>query len=153
MTAAAPFAYQPELPIFDPLEPRVLPQDAAAWFTINWLSPAGKLNRQRAFQLDEMETVLRLTAGQPNLYMSQCLLDRPTRRSPFVRYGTHAFVDLDTYRIARLAGLSQNELARDIRAYCIDTATPPPSAIISSGRGIYAKWYWTEPVGREGIGH
>jgi hypothetical protein len=44
-------------------------------------------------------------------------------------------------------------LARDIRAYCIDTATPPPSAIISSGRGIYAKWYWTEPVGREGIGH
>jgi hypothetical protein len=152
MSTAATFTWQPDLPLFDPTEPRILPQDAGAWFTLNWLSPAGKLNQQKAFQLDDLETVLRLTAGQQNLYMSQCMLDRPVRQSPFVLYGTHAYVDLDTYRIPGLAGLSRDGLARDIRMYCDDTGTPPPSAIISSGRGIYAKWYWAKPVGRDGVG-
>ena len=150
--AAAQFTWQPNLPLFDPTEPRIMPQDAGAWFTLNWLSPAGKLNQQRAFQLDDLETVLRLTAGQQNLYMSQCLLDRPVRRSPFVLYGTHAYVDLDTYRMPGLAGLSRDGLARELRTYCDDTGTPPPSAIISSGRGIYGKWYFAKPAGRTDVG-
>jgi hypothetical protein len=144
--------HQSELPIFDPVEPRNMPQDGGAWFTVNWLSPAGRLNRQKAFQLDEMETVLRLTAGQQNLYMSQCLLDRPVRRSPFVRYGTHAYVDLDTYRVPGMASLPPSEAAHEVRTYCSDTGTPPPSAIVSSGRGLYAKWYWSKPIGRADVG-
>jgi hypothetical protein len=145
-------AWQPELPIFDPVEPRTLPQDGGAWFTLNWLSPTGRLNRQKAFQLDELETVLRLTAGQQNLYMSQCLLDRPVRRSPFVAYSTHAYADLDTYRVPRLAALTPSEAAQEVRTYCSDTGTPPPSAIISSGRGLYAKWYWAKPITRADVG-
>jgi hypothetical protein len=86
-----------------------MPQDGGAWFTINWLSPSGRLNRQRAFQLDEMETVLRLTAGQANVYMSQCLLDRPVRRSPFVAY---AQMMLGRYLARNLAGEQDIEAAR-----------------------------------------
>ena len=81
---------QLELPLFDPTEPRMLPQDCRAYFTTNWLSPAGRLDRQWAFEADEIETVLRLTAGQPNLYISQSFLDRSVRRYPFVLYTTHA---------------------------------------------------------------
>jgi hypothetical protein len=152
MSTATCAWYQPELPIFDPSEPRILPQDSQAFFTINWLSPSGRLTRQQAFQLDEMETVLRLTAGQPNLYMSQCMFDRPVRRSPHVLYATHAYVDLDTYRVQHLASLPPDRLAREVRQHCADTGTPPPSAIISSGRGLYAKWYFAKPAGRNGVG-
>jgi hypothetical protein len=75
---------QSELPLFDPTEPRVLPQDRGAWFTINWLSPEGRLNRQKAFEVDELETVLRLIQGQPNAYLSH-----PIPGGPFLgRTGT-----------------------------------------------------------------
>src|SRR5947209_8607338 len=123
-------AGQPGLPIFDPTEPRTCPQDSRAWFTINWQSKSGRLDRQRAFPADETETVLRLTAGQPNLYMSQCYLDRPVRRSAFVSYGTHAYADLDTYRVPELSRFSPDDLVREIRSHCDDTGTPQPSAII-----------------------
>ena len=143
---------QPELPLFDPTEPRVLPQDRQAYFTINWLSPAGRLDRQWAFEADEIETVLRLTAGQPPLCISQSFLDRPVRRHPFVLYTTHAFVDCDVYRLPELAGIARDALVREIRTHCDDTGIPQPSAIISSGRGFYLKWYWSKPVGRDAVG-
>jgi hypothetical protein len=77
---------QPELPLFDPTEPRVLPQDRRAYFTINWLSPAGRLDRQWAFEADEIETVLRLTAGQPNLYISHLTLEQARQQKPPCRW-------------------------------------------------------------------
>lgn len=144
--------HQPDLPIFDPTEPRIMPQDSRAFFTLNWLSPAGRLNRHQAFQLDEMETVLKLTAGQPNLYMSQCVFDRPVRRSAFVKFATHAYVDLDIYCRPDLAALSPSGAVHAVLAHCRDTGTPPPSAIISSGRGLYGKWYFPSPIGREKVG-
>jgi hypothetical protein len=143
---------QPDLPLIDPTEPRILPQDGQAWFTINWLSPGGRLSRYKAFQIDEMETILRLTAGQPNLYMSQCLFDRPVRRHPFVQHVTHAWADLDSYNIPRFANRPRDDMVREIRRRCDGEGIPQPSAIIGSGRGYYPKWYFTEPVGREGVG-
>ena len=143
---------QQQLPLFDPTEPRILPQDGRAWFTTNWLSPQGRLNRQRAFELDEIETVFRMLHGQSNVYTAQCLLDCPVRQHPFVRYGTHGFNDLDTYNVPRLAGLSTDERVRAVRQHCDDTGTPLPSAIIGSGRGLYLKYYWSSPVGRDGVG-
>jgi hypothetical protein len=35
-----------QLELFDPVEPRTVPQDGKAWFTLNGLSPSGRLNRQ-----------------------------------------------------------------------------------------------------------
>ena len=150
-TGACPW-HQLKLPIFDPTEPRILPQDSRALFFLAWLSPSGRLDRQRAFELDELETVLRLTAEQPNIYMSQCIFDRPMRRSVYVQYATHACLDLDTYRVPHLAALSPDRLAQEVRRYCADTGTPPPSVIISSGRGLYLKWLFTKPAGRDAVG-
>jgi hypothetical protein len=144
---------QSELQLLDPTEPRILPQDRGAWFTINWLSPStGKLNRQRAFEADELETVLRMTAGQPNLYMSQAFFNRPMRAGAFVNYMTHSFSDLDFYRMPEFAGLSPEAVSREVRRHCDATGTPQPSAIIASGRGLYPKWFWSDPIRREGIG-
>ena len=143
---------QPDLPISDPTEPRILPQDGRAWFTVNWLSDKGRLTQQKAFEVDELETVLRLTQGQPNLYVSQSFFDRPVRRYPYIRHMTHAYIDCDSYRIDALAGRSHDAIARDIRLHCDDTGTPQPSAIIASGRGLYPKWYFSNPVGAEHVG-
>ena len=74
------------------------------------------------------------------------------RRHPFVLHTTHAFVDCDVYRVPELAGLARDALVREIRTHCDDTGIPQPSAIISSGRGFYLKWYWSKPVGRDAVG-
>jgi hypothetical protein len=58
----------------------------------------------------------------------------------------------DIYRVPRLAALPTSEAARNVLAYCSDTGTPLPSAVISSGRGLYAKWYWSKPVERADVG-
>lgn len=144
--------HQPLLSIFDPTEPRTMPQDRAALFTVNWLSRARRLNRQQAFALDELETVLRLMAGHPDRYISQCMFDRPFRQAAFVNYSTHAFADLDFYRSQASAALTPEEAAREVLEFCDATGTPPPSAIIASGRGLYAKWYWSRPIGRADVG-
>ncbi len=142
------------LPFIDPSEPhRIIPNDRAAYFSLNWLSPKGILNRRQMFEADELETVVRLIAGQPNIYMSQAFMDRRALKNAFVQYGTHAYTDLDYYRVPALAGRSRDELVRDVRLYCDDTGTPQPSAIIGSGRGIYCKWYYDRPVSRSDFGH
>lgn len=141
------------LPIFDPTEPgRVMPQDDRAFFAIAWLSATGRLNQQIAFELDQIEDVLRMVQGQANVYIAQSTFDRPIRRHTYVAHATHAHVDVDAYHVAALAGLTRDELARDIRLHCDATGTPQPSAVISSGRGLYLKWYYTTPVDRAEVG-
>jgi hypothetical protein len=151
---SSPFAglSQPDLPLTDPLEPRILPQDRRALFIVAWLGKTGKLNKQKAFEVDEAETVLPMLHGQPDMYLSQCFFDRPFRRHANVMYGTHSYVDLDTYRVPFLARLPRDEQVREIRLLCDATGTPQPSAVIGSGRGLYLKWYFAQPTGRADVG-
>jgi hypothetical protein len=65
---------------------------------------------------------------------------------------THAFVDLDICKAAKWRGLTPDEIVREIIWHCADADIPPPSIILSSGRGLYAKWFWTTPIPRAEAG-
>jgi hypothetical protein len=141
-----------QLEIFDPTElSRVMPQHRGM-FTINWPDSRGRLNRQCCYPLSEMQWVLGQTKLQPDLYTAQCTLDGEIRQSAFVQSVTHVHADLDTYNIPELAGLSADARAARVLRHCEDTDTLPPSVILSSGRGLYCKWYLHEPKSRDWVG-
>jgi hypothetical protein len=60
---------QSALPLFDPLEPRTLPQDGGAWFTINRLTADGM--KQKPYPLHLIESVLRALGASLDTYVSQ----------------------------------------------------------------------------------
>ena len=98
---------------------------------------------QRPYRLRDMEWVLRHVRPDLDTYMSQAFFARPCRRSVHVAWLTHAYVDLDLYKLPippqpGVAGIW-------LRTFCADEGIPEPSLIVFSGRGIYCKWCWSSP--------
>jgi hypothetical protein len=103
-------AKQPELPFSDPLEPRILPRGGWPFWTLNTLRPEGGM-RQRVYRLHQMEWVLAHVRKDRDTYLSQGFFSAPCRRALHLAWCTHAYVDLDTYRAPRLAGLTPEQVA------------------------------------------
>ena len=106
--------------------------------------------QQRAYHLDQLEYVLAHIANDVDTYISQALFDRPCRRAVHVRWLTHAYLDLDIYKmpVPPNPGVAGSE----IRNFCRNEGLPEPSYIVSSGRGIYLKWMWSHPLPRAAAG-
>lgn len=142
---------QPDLPIFDPLEPRILPQDGGAWFTLNRVADDGRM-KQRPYRLELIETVLRAIGRSLDTYISQGMFAVPCRRAVHLAWMTHGYVDLDTYRSLAWQAHTPDDMVREILWFCADNDIPPPSVILSSGRGLYCKWFWSAPIPRAEAG-
>ena len=143
-------ALQYDLPLIDPTEPRILPQDGTVWFAVCRYSDDRM--RQHCYRLALIEPILRTLRRAIDTYLSQGTFAVPTRRSVHVAWLTHAYVDLDAYKSARWRGLSPDDMIREIIWHCADAGIPPPSIILSSGRGYYCKWFWSQPVPRAEAG-
>jgi hypothetical protein len=107
---------------------------------------------QRPYRLDDLEFVLRNVRKDRDTYMSQGFFARPNRRAIHLAYATHAYVDLDVYKVPAKAGRLPEDIAHALLMHCGDNNIPLPSAIISSGRGLYAKWFWRHPIPRAAAG-
>jgi hypothetical protein len=135
----------------DPSEDRILPYNGQAFFTLNRINN-GHMT-QKAYKLDQLEFVLSHIANDRDTYMAQGFFSRPCRRALFIETMTHAYVDIDCYKTEFFPGwMTRQQKVQSILSYCDDNFIPVPSAIISSGRGIYLKWYWASPIPREAVG-
>ena len=105
---------------------------------------------QRPYRLEQMDFVLRNCAKDTDTYISQALFSKPNRRALNVAFITHAYVDLDIYKLEHPPTVGQEGVM--IRLFCRDEGIPEPSSITSSGRGIYLKWFYSSPVPRAGAG-
>src|SRR4051794_24531907 len=141
--AAAQFEF------FDPLEARVLPRSDRPFWTLN-VKVAGDRMSQRPYRLRDLEWVLRNVNPRLDTYMSQAFFDRPCRRALHVSWLTHAYVDLDIYRLP--VPPNPHHAPHWVRQHCRDNNIPPPSLIIFSGRGIFLKWCWRSPIPRAAAG-
>src|SRR5689334_3143071 len=137
---------QPQLPFDEPVA--LLPHDGRARMIFAWRGPGGRLNRQYAAEVDDVPTIRHLLRASPDVYDCQWWMDRPLRRHAFALAGTHAYSDLDTYKVPWLDGRSPNSIAADLLRHCDETLTPRPSAITCSGRGLQPKWCFDRVVGR-----
>ena len=142
-------ATQRPFPFTDPREPRVLPVSGFPFWTLNTIEP-GHGMRQRVYHLDEMEFVLAHIANDRDTYVSQALFDKPCRRAIHVKWLTHAYLDLDIYKLP--VPPNPGVAGSEIRTFCRNGGLPEPSVIVSSGRGIYLKWMWSSPLPRAAAG-
>ena len=129
---------QRTLPFSDPYEGRVLPFKGFPFWTLNTFRQGGGM-AQRPYRLEQMDFVLRNCAKDTDTYISQALFSKPNRRALNVAFVTHAYVDLDIYKLEHPPAVGTEGIL--IRLFCRDEGIPQPSAIISSGRGIYLKWF------------
>ena len=149
--AASDKPAQLTLPL-DPVEPRQRP--GWGWWTLNTRSDGGSLT-QRPYRLDQMEFVLRHCRRDIDTYKSQGFFNAPNRRAVNLAYATHAYVDLDVYKVSILAGgigVTIDGVVSMVLAECDEWQIPRPSIVVFSGRGLYLKWFWRHPIPRAAAG-
>ena len=134
----------------DPLEPRVLPNGGWPFWTLNTRLPDGGRLEQQPYRLHQLEFVLGHVRRDVDTFMSQAFFSRPCRRALHVAWLTHAYVDLDLYKLP--VPPNPGEAGIQLRMFCNDEGIPEPSAIVFSGRGIYLKWMWSAPIPRAAAG-
>ncbi|MFD1624380.1 hypothetical protein [Azospirillum griseum] len=134
----------------DRLEGRVLP--ASGWWTLNQLQRGGRMTQDH-HQLNQLAAVLGARGRGTDVYMSQGVFERPSRRAVHLSHITHAYVDLDSYKSPMMSdGKGIDVVARLVLWDCDEWEIPRPSCIVHSGRGLYLKWFWREPVPRAEAG-
>ena len=138
------------LPLIDPFEPRVMPQDHGAWFTIARRAGPGDW-RENHHRLTNYEAVLRAIGAALDTYVTQGTFTHPDRRAVHLAWLTHALIDLDIYK-AGWQDAYPDDVVREVTGYCDDQDIPRPSIIVSSGRGYYLKWFWSTPIPRAEAG-
>ncbi len=150
MAAAQAVTRQSEL-FTDPLEPRTLPNGGWPFWTLNTLSPGRNRGmEQRPYRLHQMQWVLGHVRQDVDTYMSQAFFAKPCRRALHVAWLTHAYLDLDLYKLP--VPPDPGEAGILLRLFCNDEGIPEPSLIVFSGRGIYLKWMWSNPLPRAAAG-
>jgi hypothetical protein len=140
---------QANLPFSDPLEPRILPRGGWPFWTLNTRQSGGKL-RQQPYRLSDLNFILGSVRKDLDTYMSQAFFAAPCRRAVHLAWLTHAYVDLDFYKLPQVP--SAGEAGIMLRLFCRDEGIPDPSLIVFSGRGIYLKWCWSSPLPRAAAG-
>ena len=101
--------------------------------------------RQSSYRIEHLPLVLDRLDPSRDSFLSQAQFFHPTRRVIHLWHINLCFVDLDVYKSA-LAGEDLNHVVQVLRRYCGDEGVPLPSVIISSGRGLYAKWMLERPL-------
>lgn len=132
-------------------EPRPTPR-SGGWWTLNTKATAGSRLQQRAYRLDQLETVLRCVDRTKDNYISQAFFSAPNRRALNVLHLTHGYVDLDVYRIDALRGFDDRGIVYLIQEACQEAEIPLPTFIVASGRGYYAKWAWRHVLPKQAAG-
>ena len=102
-------------------------------------------SRQVSYRIELLPHVLECLDLSRDSFLSQAQFFRPTRRVVHLWHINLCFVDLDVYKSA-LAAEDLNHTVQVLRRYCGDEGVPLPSVIISSGRGLYAKWILERPL-------
>ncbi|WP_230971294.1 hypothetical protein [Nitrogeniibacter aestuarii] len=102
--------------------------------------------RQQPHRLEALPNVLERLTPDLDTWISQAQFRKPNRRAVNVWRMPVAFVDIDTYKIPALQGLSVSMLLARLLMTCDDAGVPEPSLVVWSGRGLQAKWVFESPV-------
>lgn len=125
-------------------EARLLHPKDHGYFTVAAARAGGRW-QENHFPLSSLDAVATSIRGNADTYISQASFATKLRRGFNTKSLRCAFVDLDTYN--RPGNDSPQELAAQVIDRARALGVPDPSYIASSGRGLYAKWVFDDPVG------
>jgi len=125
--------------------------DAQRGGFVSILSKEHGKTRQTSFKLVDLESNLSRWHGQPDVWLSQCEFFRPNRRRVNLWRMPLCYVDLDTYKLPHLENHTADHLLQLLLVECSDQSLPPPSLVVSSGRGLQVKWLFEAPAPRAAL--
>ena len=123
--------------------------DRSGYFSLLFQRPNGK--RQQSYQVEKMPQVLSSLGFSIDIWMSQAEFFRMNRRIVNLARVGLLFVDLDVHTLPNQRGKSPESLTWALIEFCRQEGLPPPSLVLFSGRGLYAKWLLTIPVPRQAL--
>lgn len=101
----------------------------------------GKRVNQQSYPLHMLPEVLSSIDPRLNSYITQSEFTQPNRRVVNLWRVGVLWLDMDTYKTPWGAGRSLETQVRDMLWILADKGYPEPSLIMSSGRGLYIKWF------------
>lgn len=119
------------------------PQRASDALSFSIFRKTGGRPSQRSYRLSQLETVVAATAGADDTYLSQSSFYGFGRQLVNFKQTRSAWVDLDLYNIDRTLDAAT---VNDIFKHGESLGIPPPTVVISSGRGCNLKWLFEVPV-------
>lgn len=99
--------------------------------------------REHSYSADAAEPVLRGLAGVEDAYITQATFVGRRRLASMAHTLRCAFTDLDLYNVGMRADDASIEA---VMRHASEAGIPQPSLIVSSGRGLYAKWLFDRPI-------
>lgn len=97
----------------------------------------------RCYGMDKLEPVLSAVRSSPDTYLSQASFVSASRRVQYLQNIRAAWVDLDCYNIG---AKPTDSFVREVLDLARQMGLPSPSYVVRSGRGLYAKWIFDEPI-------
>lgn len=107
--------------------------------------------QQRSYRLDLLPDIIKLLDRKNDAYISQAEFIKPNRRVVNLARIGLAFVDLDYYAADHLRDLAPDQVAGQVLEHAHNTGLPLPSVIVSSGRGLYLKWFLDSTIPRQAL--
>lgn len=124
-------------------EARLLHPQDYGFFTVAAVKEDGSWKEDH-FPMSRLDAVSHSLRGNADTYMSQASFATKLRRGFNTKALRCVFVDLDTYNLP--GDQDPQALAGQVIERARSAGIPDPSYIASSGRGLYAKWVFDNPV-------
>lgn len=134
-------------------EAKLLHPTAEGFFTVaqkHAPDHRGKEWSERTYSSSSLSQVLGAVQNVPDFYISQASFVTRRRGNASVGSLAGSFVDLDCYK---LGILPDEATVQALLTQASSFGLPLPSYVMSSGRGLYAKWIFDQPVGGALIPH
>lgn len=135
-----------QLQSFVPLQEHDHYHDAGKFGFFSILSNNDHGKKQHSYPLSFLPKIRTLIDPRKDTYISQGEFYKPNRLLVNLARLGLLFLDLDYYNQPELKDLTPQQVAGQVLEYCNFEGIPEPSAIVSSGRGVYLKWYLIKPV-------
>jgi hypothetical protein len=136
---------------FDEPEPFLYHDPTRRGYVSLWTRELVDGRHQTSIQLSELGRHLDAHVGETDRYISAGVFYLPNRRTVSLTRMPMAFADLDTYKVARLQGLSPEAQLEELLYACSQRLLPEPSVVVFSGRGLQLKWLLAQPVPRAAL--
>lgn len=114
-------------------------------FTVG-IKPGGTW-RQSSYELQLLPQVVKLADPKIDTFISQGVFQKPGHSYVNLQSIGLFFADLDVYNAPHLRNRSPEEQAKLLAGFCLEEGIPVPSIVLFSGRGLQAKWLFTEAMG------
>jgi hypothetical protein len=106
---------------------------------------------QRSYELSKLPFVIDHLDKSRDSWISQAEFFCRTRRIVHLLRLGLLFVDLDTYNIPHMKGMTPDRQVAALLYWCDQEGIPRPSLVVFSGRGLQAKWLLDAVIPRKAL--